>query len=412
MAIRTPVATAGVVEAPVQPFGTDLPAETNAQVNATARQAPHGATRNAGFDALRACLTLLVVMHHAAITYGAIGGWFYREVPTDRSLSSTLLVFFCTLNQAFFMGLFFLLAGYLTPAALERHGTRRYLTDRLKRLGLPLLFFGWILGPVTIAIAQTARGHAFTETLVQLVRAGTFENGPLWFAQALLIFACGAVLCLRTCARSFRGRRGPVARPREPWPSNAYLLAAALVTGAGALALRAFWPVGVNSWGLQLGYFASYVVLFAFGCLAARHKWLEFLPADTVRTWWRVALFALPTLPIVYFLGRAVPALREPTLGYVYAFWEPLVAWGVILKLLVVFQRGFTALNGLWKSLARRAYTIYIIHPPVLVAVALAWRDIPAYALVKFAVTGVVSCALCFVLAGWLLRVPALRRIL
>ena len=366
--------------------------------------------RNAGLDALRASLTLLVVMHHTAITYGAIGGWFYREVSTDRSLSSTLLVYFCTVNQAFFMGLFFLLAGYLTPGAVERHGTRRYAIDRFKRLGLPLLFFGWLLGPVTIAMAQTARGHAFADTLVKLLRDGTFENGPLWFAQALLIFACVAMLWLKLTPRlqQLWPGQGEIA----PWPSNVAMLGAATVTGAVALVLRVFWPVGVNVWGLQLGYFASYVVLFAFGCFAARHHWLEFLPADKVRTWWRVALLALPTLPIVYFLGRAVPGLREPVLGYVYAFWEPLVAWGVILKLLWEFQRKFTVLDGLWKSLARRAYTIFIIHPPVLVAVALAWRGIPTNGLVKFAVTGTVTCALCFIFAGWLLRVPALRKIL
>ena len=99
-------------------------------------------------------------------------------------------------------------------------------------------------------------------------------------------------------------------------------------------------------------------------------------------------------------------------MGYVYAFWEPLVAWGVILKLLYEYQRPFTVLNGVWKSLARRAYTIFIIHPPVLVAVALAWRDESANALVKFAVTGTLSCALCFFIAGWLLRLPALRKLL
>jgi peptidoglycan/LPS O-acetylase OafA/YrhL len=381
------------------------------QVSLTASDiSRHPSARIAGFDALRASLTLLVVMHHTAITYGAIGGWFYREVPTDRSLSSTLLVYFCTVNQAFFMGLFFLLAAYLTPGAIERRGTYRYLLDRLKRLGLPLLFFGWVVGPVTIAIAQTSRGHPFTETLIQLMRVGTFENGPLWFAQALLLFACAAVLVMRLWPR------GQVQRVQEngphPWPSNQALLGAALITGIGALALRVFWPVGVNVWGLQLGYFASYVVLFAFGCLAARHQWLERLSADQVRIWWRVAIFMLPTLPIVYFLGRAVPLLREPALGYVYALWEPLLAWGVILKLLFEFQRRFTVLQGLWKSLARRAYTIYIIHPPVLVAVALAWRDVSANPLVKFAATGTVSCALCFCIAGWLLRLPTLRKIL
>ncbi len=83
--------------------------------------------RNAGLDVLRAATTLLVVFHHTAITYGAIGGGFYKETLTDRSFSSMLLVFFCTLNQAWFMGLFFLLAGYYTPAAVQAKGPLRYL---------------------------------------------------------------------------------------------------------------------------------------------------------------------------------------------------------------------------------------------------------------------------------------------
>ena len=88
-----------------------------------------GASHNPGFDALRASLTLLVVMHHTAITYGAIGGRYYREVRTD-ALSSTLLVLFCTLNQALLMGLFFLPAGYFTPAAEARKARGRGAISR------------------------------------------------------------------------------------------------------------------------------------------------------------------------------------------------------------------------------------------------------------------------------------------
>lgn len=371
-------------------------------------------TRQAALDALRASLTLLVVMHHSAITYGAIGGWFYREVPTDGSLSSTLLVYFCTVNQAFFMGLFFLLAGYLTPASLERHGALRFTANRLLRLGVPMLFFGWFLGPVTIAIAQTSLAHPFAATLMRLLRAGTFEIGPLWFAEALLIFS-GVAQLWANAPPGGRLRSLHSAAPRpwpSAWPSDTALLAAALATGAGALALRVYWPVGASVLGMQLGYFASYVVLFAFGAIAAGHDWLESLPSAKVQTWWRVACVALPALPIVYFLGRAVPELRGSTLACVYAFWEPLVAWGVILKLLFEYQRRFAVPSRFWSALGRRAYTVYIIHPPVLVAVAVAWRVVPANALLKFMVTGALSCALCFVIAGGLLRLPTLRKLL
>jgi surface polysaccharide O-acyltransferase-like enzyme len=75
------------------------------------------------------------------------------------------------------------------------------------------------------------------------------------------------------------------------------------------------------------------------------------------------------------------------------------------------FQRRFAHLAGVWPSLARRAFLIYIIHPPVVVGVALAWREVAAPALIKFIVTGSLACVICYLLAGLLLRVPAVARI-
>ena len=375
-----------------------------------------GPIRNGGIDALRASTTLLVVLHHTALTYGAIGGWFYREIATDRSPSSLLLVLFCTVNQAWFMGLFFLLAGYYTPAALNAKGPWRFLGDRLLRLGVPLLVFGCVLGPITIALAQTARGRPFIDALLWLWQHGVFEKGPLWFAWALLLFALAAVLW--HVGVTPRARPSDATSMSRRFPSNTALAVAALATGAVAFALRLAWPVGQERWGLQLGYFASYVLLFIAGCAAAAPRWLESLPAAQVRTWRRIAWLALPVLPIAGLLGRSVPGLRGPgeggwnALAAIYAFWEPLLAWGVILALLQRFQLRFEVLGTVWQRLARRAYAIYVIHPPVVVGVTLAWRSVAAPALLKFALSGSVACLLCYLLAGVLLRVPGVKRVL
>jgi hypothetical protein len=104
-------------------------------------------------------------------------------------------------------------------------------------------------------------------------------------------------------------------------------------------------------------------------------------------------------------LGAKVPSLHGPAEGglnlqaLTYAFWEPFVAWGFIMGLLTFFQRRFAELSGLWPNLARRAFLIYIIHPPVLVGVAVAWHEVSAPALVKFLVTGSLACALCYLIA-------------
>jgi surface polysaccharide O-acyltransferase-like enzyme len=368
--------------------------------------------RNAGIDAVRVGTTFLVVLHHTAITYGAIGGWYYKEVPTDGSLSSMLLVVFCTFNQAWFMGLFFLLAGYYTPPSLGTKGSLNYLRDRLQRLGIPLLAYGFVIGPATIALAQTARGKPFSDTLQRLLGHAEFEKGPMWFAWALLIFALGAMLW-----RAFRTRRAEPNAGRA-FPTNSALLVAALATGAVAFALRLQWPVGKEVWGLQLGYFASYVVLFVAGCLAASARWLERLPDVQVRTWRRVAWIALPVLPIVVLLGSGLLGIPgQPEGGWsipapVYALWEPFVAWGVILVLLQCCERRFRELGRVGTRLVRRAFAIYVIHPPVVVAVTLAWRGVAVPTLIKFALSGSVACVLCYLLAGLLLQVPGVRRVL
>jgi fucose 4-O-acetylase-like acetyltransferase len=362
--------------------------------------------RDGGLDALRATMTLLVVFHHSALTYGAIGGWYYREVPTDGRLDTKLLILFCTVNQAYFMGLFFLIAGYLTPGAVARKGISRYLRDRLLRLGLPLLFYVLLISPLTIALAQTARGRPFDRTFAYLWTHGQLEAGPLWFAQVLLIF-CFFYLAWRR----FSGRDPPIRR----FPSNVAMALAALATGAAAFAIRLVWPVGMTPFGLQLGYFASYMVLFAAGCAGASARWLEMLPASQRRFWLIVAWITLPVLPLVTEFATVIPALRGDTSGgwniqaVVYAFWEPLVAWGFIMGLLHAFERRMHSPGATWRALARRAYAMFIIHPPILVAVALAWRSVPAPHLIKFAMTGTATCLACYWLAGLLLRVPAVR---
>ncbi|MGJ4941193.1 acyltransferase family protein [Bradyrhizobium sp. HKCCYLS1011] len=366
--------------------------------------------RNGGIDALRAAVTLLVVLHHTAITYGAIGGWYYKEIAPSDTPGSLLLVLFCTVNQAWFMGLFFLLAGYYTPPSFRRHGAAGFVRERLIRLGIPLAVYFFVLSPLTKALAQTANGRSFPRVFEYVWAHGQLEPGPLWFAQALLIFALAWLL--------WQWVRPPaLAMETRAFPSNKMLLAAALFTGVAAFLLRLVWPVGVNVAFLQLGYFASYIVLFAAGCAEADGRWLEHIPDAQRKTWLRMARIALPIFPLAGYVALRFHLLTGPAEGglnpqaVLYAFWEPFVAWGFILGLLALFQRRFAQLSGPWKHLARRAYLIYIIHPPILVGVALAWRDIAAPALVKFVVTGTITCALCYLVAGVLLRAPPVARV-
>lgn len=388
-------------------------AETHPTISDPAISVTHTAPpRDLYIDRLRSVMTAFVLLHHTSITYGAPGGWFWYELHPSASVTGLLLTIFVSTNQAYFMGFFFLLAGYFTPRSLERKGYTRFLGDRFLRLGLPLLAFGFFLGPLTAAMVTSFEGRGFWSTFAYLWQHKEFINGPLWFAQALLMF------CLAYCLwRAIFG--APLAtaeRVPQPVPSYRAWFLSAVAVGAVALAIRQFVPTGVNVIGLQLGYFSSYIFLFALGIAAWRYDWLRQLNWKHARP--AIIAFAI-AWPLLYVAVIVSRAMHNATLigkltwpGIVYAFWEPFVAWGLIAGWLLFARRRMNAPSAFWGWLNRRAYAVYIIHPPILVGISLLLHGWAAPALVKFAVTGTLACAATWLAADPLVRLPGLRRVI
>lgn len=385
--------------------------ETLTQAPAADARVRASAQRDLYIDRLRSIMTGFVILHHTAITYGAIGGWFWYELKPSRALSSQLLILFCTINQAYFMGFFFLLAGYFTPGALERKGSARFIGDRFLRLGIPLLAFIVLLGPLTAALAHFGDTGRFWEVFPYLWKHGILIPGPLWFAEALLLFSL-----------VYSGWRAPArsgaARETSPVPGGRAWLLSALITGLAALAIRQVVPTGVNVMALQLGYFATYIVLFGVGTAAWRHDWLRQLSFGNARTGMMGALVALPLMPLGIALSHRLYGDKAVNFGgglswqaILYALWEPFVAWGLIAGWLLFMRRYGNAPSAFWSWLNRRAYTVYILHPPVLVGIALVLHEWRAPALLKFATTGTLTCAACWLIADPLVRLPGVRRV-
>jgi fucose 4-O-acetylase-like acetyltransferase len=366
------------------------------------------AQRDLYIDRLRVALTALVLLFHAAITYGGTGSWFYQEIPNSATPTSFFFTLWIITDQAFFMGFFFLMAGYFTPHAYDRKGPLRFLHDRFLRLGIPLLFFCLVLGPLTVAMRAAAEGHGFWPTILLLYRYKKFPNGPLWFAEALLIFS--VAYCLWRVLTT-----GHALDPR-PIPSPRAWMLSALGVGFAALLLRLAFPLNVRTLGLWLGYFSSYIFLFALGIAAKRRDWLSRLTWRQARPSIIAACIAWPLLPIAYAIfnvtggnPNTTRALAWPNI--LYAVWEPFVAWGIIAALLLWFRTHLNQPSAFWDWLSRRTYAVYVLHTPILVAISLLLRTWHAPAIVKFAVAGTLTCAVTWLAADPFVRLPGLRRI-
>jgi len=94
-----------------------------------------------------------------------------------------------------------------------------------------------------------------------------------------------------------------------------------------------------------------------------------------------------------------------------YALWEPFVAWGLIAAWLLVFRAHMNQPSGSWTWLNRRAYAVYIIHPPVLVGIALLLHSWVAPALVKFGVVGLLACIATWLVSDPMVRLPGVRSV-
>jgi peptidoglycan/LPS O-acetylase OafA/YrhL len=385
---------------------TSAPSDTT-----VSRTAP---PRDLYIDRLRTIMTAFVILHHTAITYGASGSWFYNELHVSGETSSILLTLFCATNQAYFMGFFFLLAAYFTPGSLERKGYAKFIGDRFTRLGIPLLVFIFILGPLTAAMVASHDGKGFWRVFPYLWNHVIIINGPLWFAQALLIFS------LAYCAwrAAFGSSLASSSRTPRPVPAYARWLLSAILVGAASLAIRQFVPTGKNVIGLQLGYFAPYIFLFAIGIAAWRYDWLRQLEWKHARPWIITLIAAWPLMPISIAIAMRVFPPGKANFGgghtwpaIVYAFWDPFVSWGLIAAWLLIARAFMNKPSAFWSWLNRRAYAVYIIHPPVLVGMSLLLHSFVAPAILKFIVTGTLSCIATWLIADPLVRIPGIRRI-
>jgi peptidoglycan/LPS O-acetylase OafA/YrhL len=121
-------------------------------------------------------------------------------------------------------------------------------------------------------------------------------------------------------------------------------------------------------------------------------------------------------MPIAIAIARSGSVKANFSGGFswtaiLYALWEPFVAWGLIALWLLVFRSRMNQPSQLWDWLNRRAYAVYILHPPVLVTIALLLHGWIAPALLKFAVTGTLAVIATWLISDPFVRIPGIRSI-
>lgn len=372
-------------------------------------------------DNIRWFIISLVVIMHSAVTYSNMGRWYYYE-PVKLDLASAMFFgIILTFTQAYSMGLLFLIAGYFVPGSLHRKGLRRFLGDRAIRLGIPTLIYMLIIYPAIdyflLAFQWTVPRPSVSKYFLEYIQSLNFlgESGPMWFALALLIFSA------LYAARQLISPGSERPNPKGELPGHIALAKIVLLISAGAFALRLLQPIGTDLMNMQLGFFSSYIILFIAGIIACRNNWLLRIPYSLGMIWFKAALIggSIFWLAIMILGGIVDSGDFSKYAGgpfwqsAAYALWESFFGVGTCLGLIVLFREHLNW-QGKWaRFMSDNSFSVYLFHPPILILVSLALRELAWHPIAKFIVSSAIAVPLCLLASHFIFRrVPLLKRVL
>jgi glucans biosynthesis protein C len=366
-------------------------------------------------DNLKVFLIFLVIVHHVGQAYGSTGGAWVYSYPGDRVKSLGLLFMF---NASFFMGLFFFISGYFFPASFDRHGAGEFITDKLIRFGIPVIFGAFLIIPVT----EYVKYLHYTNTINfqdfyfrhwlefdTAVPHRIFNIAHFWFIEHLLIYAilyAALRMALRKLAPAFSI---PATGDVRLYVIILYIAALGYVTHL----MRTSWGFPIDRWififefiQVEPAHIPQYLSLFIFGIVAYRCAFLENLTTPRNMLWFIPSLGIYVITVIQYYTTGSQSAyfLRE--------YREALMCVGLCIGFLALFRTYCNRTGNIMQILADNAYGTYIIHLPVVVALQYAFDSVQASAFTLFVVVSFLSVIGSF-LASFLIRlIPGVKRVL
>lgn len=360
-------------------------------------------------DNLRILLIALVVLHHFAITYGAPGGWYYNESEAVFPTIVPMSMFVAT-NQAFFMGMFFFISAFFIVPSLQRKGNKRFVSDRLVRLGIPSAIFYFLISPFTVFLKIRFIEQNNISFFEVLQKGWGMSFGPMWFVEALLLFTA-VYLLVRTLKINIKFR----------FPSTAKIIVAALLVGLGQFLIRTKISVGESHefTNFQFPFFLQYMVLFPLGIIAWQNNWMEHVNS---KMGWRWFIFAQALIfigfPLIFVLGGGVEGELDKYMGgyywqcFAYAMWEQLLGFSLIVALFGIFKKKFNSQGKLAKKLSESAYGVYVFHAPILVATSALFLNFSLQQLIKYLILSPLVLLVCFGFAWLVKQIPGVNRVL
>jgi glucan biosynthesis protein C len=338
-------------------------------------------------DAMRACMMMLGVILHSAISYSGVLSesfhWTFKDTHTNMAFDLMIVSV-----HLFRMPAFFLTAGFFAAYSYTKRKGADFAFNRTKRVLLPFVFGLLLLGPLNKSLFEFCSlytGNNFSEAIAASFTMRIFSlyfNDiilmHLWFLYYLILYYLLALLMAKIHLN--------ISGIFQKIVSRRFGLFLIAVPGSVLIYFMTSgtYDTPVYLWPMEWTTFLAYGLFFLFG-------WLLFKNQDLIRTLLentKICAVSIMLLVLPYFFliksydsfCNDVFSLQKACL----AFITSLMSWLLVISSLSFFYTVLNKYNDRIRVLADASYFVYLIHIPVIVFAAGLLKPYDLSAITKF----------------------------
>jgi glucans biosynthesis protein C len=312
-------------------------------------------------DWLRILLIISVFLFHIGMIFNT-WGWHIKNDQQYGGMLRNVMVFLHNWR----MPLLFLLSGAGTYFALGKRTPGQYLSERFKRLFIPLVAGIFILVPVQVYIEKASVYDSLLDFYPHMFEGiypeGNFSWHHLWFIAYLFVIALFispflGLLRSEKFAGFTRRLEGIVIKP---FALNIFILPLLL----SQIVLRNYFEFGTNALVNDWASMAFYIIFFLAGFILLPNKNI----AEAIR---KQRLLYLAETIILTTIMFWVPGLfeSERTSEIIWDVTALFMAWTCGITA-VGFAKQYLNFDSDFRKIANEAiFPFYLLHQPVIVVV-------------------------------------------
>ena len=376
------------------------------------------------FDSLRVLAMLCIIIYHAVASYSTVVPfWGGPQDATDVSADIVRFIF-----DVFVIPTFFFIAGYFGLKSLQRHGSKKFLESKFKRLMTYWIFIVLIILPFLywqMNEYSVEFDSYWQYWVIYIFSIGIITIGPqsaskvpgpayayhFWYISILFYFFVVFWLIYMVKEKNFKTSNNPGISEQPSTKSIAKIL---LLFGIfSSIAYFIMLLIVADIYWVNINHIAQfqptdlviYICYFGLGIYASSRNWFTNGEAPgRIELWGSLCVVLSIAFLIVgedIFTNPNSPELN-PGILITFAFIRSFLCLSVVFLLLSITIKFLNKPNPIIKDFSRQSYHIYLIHMFVVVIFQMAlvnWSEGPV--LVKILIVVISSLFISFLISKY-----------